>query len=424
MHLIIDRRLNGRNKSAVNRERFMRRYKERIRDAVKDMVGERSISDMDKGGDVHIPSRDVSEPSFRHGQGGDREAVHPGNKEFVQGDTIPRNNGGQSGEGGERGEPGSGNAEDDFVFTLSREEFMNIFFDDLELPRMARTVSGQVEQYKWSRAGFVKDGVPSNLSVPRTLQAALARRIALSGAATADVSAAREELDAAVLEGRSDEELAALQTDLLIMESRRPRLPFLDDVDLRYRNHIKVPKPIARAAMFCLMDVSSSMDEFRKDLAKRFFTLLYLFLTRKYEHVDLVFIRHTEEAQEVDEKTFFHDGHSGGTVVLSALELAHKIVKERYPRDQWNLYFAQASDGDSFGADAGKSAHFLQEQLLPIARHYAYIEVNEFDFPRMSSLWAGYETVAQPHFAMRRVGQRGEIYPVFRDLFAKEGSPA
>lgn len=424
MHLIIDRRLNDRNKSAVNRERFLRRYRERIREAVKGMVGERSISDMDKGGDVHLPARDVSEPSFRHGTGGDREIVHPGNREFVQGDTIPRNAGGTGGQGGERGEPGSGRAEDDFVFTLSREEFMNIFFDDLELPRMARTVMGQVEQYKWTRAGFVKDGVPSNLSVPRTLQAALARRIALSGAAAEEVRQAREALDAAVVEGLPDEELAALRAELLITESRRPRLPFLDDVDLRYRNHVKVPRPVARAAMFCLMDVSSSMDEFRKDLAKRFFTLLYLFLTRKYERVELVFIRHTEDAQEVDEQTFFHDSHSGGTVVLSALELAHRIMQERYPPDRWNLYFAQASDGDSFGADAGKSAHFLEERLLPVARHYAYIEVNEFDFPRMSSLWAGYETVARPHFAMRRVGQRSEIYPVFRELFAREGATA
>jgi uncharacterized sporulation protein YeaH/YhbH (DUF444 family) len=422
MHLIVDRRLNGRNKSAVNRERFMRRYKERIRDAVKGMVGERSIADMDKGGDVHIPARDISEPSFRHGPGGDREMVHPGNREFVAGDTIPRNSGASSGGGGDRGEPGQGSVEDAFVFTLSREEFMNIFFDDLELPRMARTVMGQVEQHRWVRSGYVKDGAPCNLSVTRTLQAALARRIALSGAASEQVRNARDALDEAQAEGAPDEELAGLQAELLIHESRGQRLPFLDEVDLRYRHHVAVPRPVARAVMFCLMDVSSSMDEFRKDLAKRFFTLLYLFLSRKYEHVELVFIRHTEDAEEVDEQTFFTDTHSGGTVVLSALELAHGIATQRYPTDSWNLYFAQASDGDSFGADAGKSARFLEEKLLPMARHYAYIEVNEFDFPRMSSLWAGYETLSRPHFAMRRVGQRADIYPVFRDLFARENA--
>ena len=126
--------------------------------------------------------------------------------------------------------------------------------------------------------------------------------------------------------------------------------------------------------MFCLMDVSASMDEDKKDLAKRFFTLLYLFLTRKYGEVDLVFIRHTDDAEEVDEDTFFHDTRSGGTVVFSALDLADKIRAERYARG-WNVYVAQASDGDAFGADPARSARFLREKLLPATRYYAYLEL-------------------------------------------------
>ena len=137
-------------------------------------------------------------------------------------------------------------------------------------------------------------------------------------------------------------------------------MPFLDEIDLRYRHRITVPQPIARAVMFCLMDVSASMDEEKKDLAKRFFTLLYLFLTRKYEKVDLVFIRHTEDAEEVDEERFFHDPQTGGTVVYSALELMHEIVQARYPSSAWNIYAAQASDGDAFGADPEKSRGFLE----------------------------------------------------------------
>ena len=146
--------------------------------------------------------------------------------------------------------------------------------------------------------------------------------------------------------------------------------------------------------MFCLMDVSASMDEDKKDLAKRFFTLLYLFLTRKYGAVDLVFIRHTDDAEEVDEETFFHDTRSGGTVVFSALDLADKIRAERYARG-WNVYVAQASDGDAFGADPARSARFLREKLLPATRYYAYLELADprsSDHP--SSLWAEYERVA------------------------------
>jgi uncharacterized sporulation protein YeaH/YhbH (DUF444 family) len=174
--------------------------------------------------------------------------------------------------------------------------------------------------------------------------------------------------------------------------------------------------------MFCLMDVSASMSENKKDLAKRFFTLLYLFLTRKYEQVELVFIRHTDDAEEVDEQTFFHDTKSGGTVVYTALELMHAVCSARYPASTWNVYAAQASDGDAFGADVGRSGRFLREALLPLARYFAYIEIPDAGDGRNSSLWAEYEPLAQEHgnFAMRRVSARDEIYPVFRDLFKKE----
>src|SRR5690606_15890895 len=215
-------------------------------------------------------------------------------------------------------------------------------------------------------------------------------------------------------------QIAALQQEVEECKKRLARVPFLDDIDLRYRHRIAVPSPVAKAVMFCMMDVSGSMDEGKKDLAKRFFTLLYLFLTRNYEHVDLVFIRHTDNAEEVDEDTFFHDPKSGGTVVLSALELMHDIIVDRYPPAEWNIYAAQATDGDAFGADAGKSARYLSENLLPLTRYFAYIEVLDEDEVRRSSLWVEYERESAPHFAMRRVRERSEIFPVFRDLFKKE----
>jgi uncharacterized sporulation protein YeaH/YhbH (DUF444 family) len=178
--------------------------------------------------------------------------------------------------------------------------------------------------------------------------------------------------------------------------------------------------------MFCLMDVSASMDEDKKDLAKRFFTLLYLFLTRKYAEVDLVFIRHTDDAEEVDEDTFFHDTRSGGTVVLSALELAEAVRSERYARD-WNVYVAQASDGDAFGADPARSARFLRERLLPAARYYTYLELAApGDAEHATTLWTEYARVAEAkdNFAMRRARSREQIYPVFRELFRKSGVAA
>ena len=414
---LIDRRLNGRNKSAANRERFLRRYKEQIRKSVQDMAGERSITDMDKGGDVRIPARDIAEPHFRHGRGGDRETVHPGNREFVKGDTIRRPQGG-SGAGGSN--PGTGDSVDDFAFSLSREEFLALFFDDLELPRLLRNALGQATQKKWINAGFVRDGAQCNLSVLRTLKAALGRRIAISAAIRERLAEACQRLQLAREANQSDEDIAALEAEIDLLEARLARVPFVDELDLRFRNRVAMPSPVARAVMFCLMDVSASMDEQRKELAKRFFTLLYLFLSRKYERVDLVFIRHTDEPEEVDENTFFHDTRSGGTVVLTALELAHRIATTRYSGSGWNLYLAQASDGDAFGADAGKSARFIAENLLPLLRYFAYIEVHDSGNTRLSSLWGGYQTLTGENFAMRRAGERAEIYPVFRDLFKKE----
>ena len=418
LHLI-DRRPNGRGKSDVNRERFLRRYKAQIESAVKKMVGERRLSDMEQGGEVRVPKRDISEPSFGFGRGGDREFVLPGNREYVAGDRIPRPEG--SGGGGRGNQGGEGGSEDDFVFSLSREEFMQIFFDDLELPNLARTEMGHTERKKSVRAGYSKSGVPSNLSVIRTLRQSLARRIALSGGIAREAELVEAEFALAVAAGHAMR-AAELHGELDRLHRRRNRLPFLDEVDLRYRNRVWKPEPIARAVMFCLMDVSASMDEDKKDLAKRFFTLLYLFLTRKYGEVDLIFIRHTDDAEEVDEDTFFHNTRSGGTVVYSALELADTIRAERFASG-WNVYAAQASDGDAFGADPARSARFLREKLLPATRYYTYLELAAPDSQDHSStLWAEYERVAEAsaNFAMRHATKREEIYPVFRELFKKE----
>lgn len=417
---LIDRRQNAPNKSAVNRARFLRRYKEQIRRAVHDMVSERSITDMDRGGNVSVPRKDISEPVFRHGPGGDREIVHPGNREFTKGDRIPRPEGGAGGGGGR--EPGTGESEDEFVFALSREEFLHIFFEDLELPRLERNMLAGIEEHKPQRAGYTTTGSPTNLAIVRTMRTSLARRIALRGPLEREIEALEAELESATAQRRPQAEIAALRERIEYLRHKHARIPFLDEFDLRYRNRVNVPEPTARAVMFCLMDVSASMDESKKDLAKRFFTLLYLFLTRKYEHVELVFVRHTDNAEEVDEKTFFYDRKSGGTVVLSALQLMFEIVEARYASGGWNIYAAQASDGDAFGADAGKSARFLAEKLLPLTRYFAYLETPDESGARMSSLWVEYQEIsaAPGAFAMRRVTRREEIYPVFRELFRKD----
>lgn len=426
MSAIIDRRPNDRSGSAVNRERFMRRYRAQIRQAVADMVADRSIRDMERGGKVGIPVRDLSEPGFRHGRGGDREYVHTGNREFQPGDRLPRPSGGD-GDGGAGNEGGNADGADDFSFTLSREEFMQIFFDDLELPRLARTVLGEIREQRPQRAGYATHGTPANLAVARSLRNALGRRLALTAAARRELAQVTALAQAAPPAADDGAGAAARGADALVerLERRIARVPFLEEIDLRYRHRTMVAQPVARAVMFCLMDVSASMDQDRKDLAKRFFTLLHLFLARKYEHVDVVFIRHTDDAEEVDEERFFHDRKTGGTVVLSALALMNRIVEERYAQAGWNVYGAQASDGDAFGADPEKSRGFLESTLLPRVRHFAYIEVSDDD-AATTTLSAAYRRIEARQFAMREVREARDIWPVFRDLFrrAAEGAGA
>ncbi|PZQ73103.1 MAG: hypothetical protein DI563_15930 [Variovorax paradoxus] len=424
---IIDRRLSGKNKSIGNRERFLRRYRGQIRDAVRKAVSGRNIRELEQGEDVTLPRRDVSEPTFGHAAGGNREYVHPGNQEFVKGDRIERPKG-QAGGGSGSGEAGDGGeGEDDFVFRLTREEFMQVFFEDLALPHLVRTQLAEVPEWKSHRAGFTSDGTPNNLHVVRSMRGALARRIALGG----DTRKELRRLEAHLLQLRAhaQAESALIQkeireTELQIEELRRTarHVPYIDPIDLRYRNRVRTPVPSAKAVMFCLMDVSGSMDEARKDMSKRFFMLLYLFLTRHYEKIDLVFLRHHTQAQEVSEDEFFHATETGGTVVSSALVLMRDIIRARYPSGEWNIYGAQASDGDNWHQDSGRCRELLDETILPSCRYYAYVQVAEAE----QNLWQEYTQLAgiRPNFAMRKVSSAQDIYPVFRDLFKKEGVPA
>ena len=422
---IIDRRLSGKNKSIGNRERFLRRYREQIGEAVKRAVSGRGIRDLEQGEDVTLPRHDVSEPVFGHGEGGNREYVHPGNREYIKGDRIERPQGGGGGSGGSQASD-SGEGEDDFVFRLTKEEFMRVFFEDLALPHLVRTQLAEVPEWKYQRAGFISDGMPSNLHVVRSMRGALSRRIALGGEPRRELRQLEEHLLKLKRNPRADEdaliqrEIKEVELKLEEMRKNAKRIPFLDPIDLRYRNRVRIPVPSAKAVMFCLMDVSGSMDEQRKDMSKRFFMLLYLFLTRHYEKIDLVFIRHHTQATEVTEDEFFHTTETGGTVVSSALKLMHEIVRARYPSNEWNIYGAQASDGDNWHQDSGQCRKILDEQLLPLVRYYAYVQVADAE----QNLWEEYAQLAEghKHFAMRKVADAQDIYPVFRDLFKKEGA--
>ena len=420
---IVDRRPNPKGKSLGNRQRFITRAKAEIRGAVQEALRKRKVAEVGNGEKVAIPTKGISEPTFRHSRRtGRSEYIVPGNKEYVVGDEIPRPPSGAGG-GGSEGSP-DGEGEDSFEFTLSREEFLDMFFEDLELPDLIKKTLKETNATDIARAGYTVSGAPANLSVPRTMRNSMARRISLRRPKQADVEALERALEE--LEEAGDGEAAArVKGELEALFRRTKLIPYIDPVDVRYKRFERIPRPNTQAVMFCLMDVSGSMTEAMKDLAKRFFMLLHVFLERRYRTVDVVFIRHTSTAEEVDEETFFYSRETGGTVVSSALEKMLEVARARYPLDTWNIYAAQASDGDNYGADSGRCVELLGGEVLPLCQYFAYIEVGEGGdslMGRDSDLWRSYAQVApaHAHFAMRRVADRTQIFPVFHDLFAKE----
>jgi uncharacterized sporulation protein YeaH/YhbH (DUF444 family) len=298
---------------------------------------------------------------------------------------------------------------------------MNYFFEDLELPNMVKTQLTATTEFKNQRAGYNMSGTPSNIHVLRSLRGALGRRIAVGGSSRKSLLHAERELVALIEEGVALDDPRVVELKRLIhhLHTKLLAIPFIDPFDLRYSNRIKVPKPMTQAVMFCIMDVSGSMDESRKDTAKRFFILLYLFLKRAYDKIEVVFIRHHTAAAEVDEDEFFHSRESGGTVVSSALHLLTKVISERYGSGEWNSYVAQASDGDNWDNDSVLCKQLLVNTIMPKVQYYTYVEIT--DGPPQN-LWEQYAEVGDHHqnFAMQKIVTPADIYPVFRELFKKQ----
>lgn len=421
MSQVIDRRHNAGKKSTVNRQRFLRRFKSQIKRAVSDAVGKRSITEIDQGEQVTIPSKDISEPFFHRGEGGHVDRILPGNDNFAAGDRIKRPESGAgdgAGDGGSASNTGEGT--DDFVFELSREEFLDLYFEDLELPDLVKKELSRLSTFKTVRAGVSTSGIPNNINVLRSMKQATGRRVALSSSLKKQLKDAEDELENLEKAANSDPDaIKTLVTEIEYLKRKIQNVPFIDTIDLRYNTRTRVQAPSTQAVMFCIMDVSGSMDEAKKDIAKRFFILLYMFLTKNYEKIELVFIRHHTSAKEVNEEEFFYSRETGGTVVSSALELLYSTIEARYPLQAWNIYVAQASDGDNWNADSPYCQELLKEKIMPLLQYFAYIEI----MPRHhQSLWEVYQQIKEhyPNFAMENIDTVADIYPVFRELFKRK----
>ena len=419
MTTIVDRRTTDKNTSARNKKRFLERHKKAIHKSVKKTIHSKKISDIDKeGATVTIDGDELYEPTFRNKPGtGKRTVVAPGNRKYHKGDQIQKPN-----SGGGRGTEGSdeGGGEDDFTFRVSKEDFIKLMFDDLELPDLIKKqlTEDTLKEYKLS--GFIKDGNPSQLNVKKTLTNALARRNILNKLLEKRVKECTKQLK----KEKDKEKKKELKEKIDEAKHLLSKIMYIEDCDLRYDLYLPTPKFKYKAVMFCVMDVSGSMGDFEKDLAKRFFLLLYMFLSKNYKDVELVFIRHTQEAQEVDEDTFFYSTETGGTLMSSAIELANNIVDQRYPSSEWDCYLTQCSDGDNFTSDNNKYIACLTE-LLPKLQYAAYIQISHnhfYTFLSMESeVWDLLTRIAEHfnNFNIRKIKKKTDIFKVFESLFQK-----
>lgn len=374
---IVDRRTSGKNKSVGNRQRFIKRYKSKIKRHVDSIASEKGITDVLKDRKIVIED-DVNEPYFNFDKDtGEREIVLPGNDSMHKGDRVGKTRG--ASEKGRKGS-NSGDGFDEFTFTLTKQEFLDLYFSGMQLPEFIKESLCGATKKKMKRHGYSKEGVPARLDLLKTLKQAIARRIATS--------------------------------------STR----YLDGSDLRYKHYVKHPFPIHKATMILLMDVSGSMGEFEKSLAKKFFLLLYLFLNTVYKEVEVVFIRHTQEAKEVTEQEFFYGTETGGTVVSSGLKLIKDILETRIDLSTTNVYISQASDGDSWEEDDGP-IKALMEELLQKVQYFAYIQTEteeqrdvkrEYNVKDLLDLYKGIDNKRLNYASIHSAAM---VYPVLRSLF-------
>lgn len=420
MTVIIDRRLNPRDKTIKNRQKFIERSREQIKKSVRDAIKSGNISDIEKE-KVRVPVKGIDEPEFHiDPKTGDKRYVLPGNDRFVVGDTQEKPQG-SSGTGDTEG--GLGTSEDTFDFLLSRDEYLDFIFEDLELPDLIKKQMKDVTKITLKRSGYSNQGNPNQLDIVRSLKNSLGRRIGLRRPKNEEIELLEQDLALT-----DDEELKLkIQEEIDRLKKRQISVPWLDPVDVRYRHFIPKPEPATKAVMICIMDVSGSMGEHEKELAKRFFLLLHMFLFRKYDKVEIVFVRHHETAKECTEEEFFHSKESGGTVVSSALELSNKIIKERYNVNDWNIYVAQASDGDNYGSDSSKTKQAI-ESILPKVQYFAYLEIVSnlkisFGYPA-TEIWKVYRAISyvMPKLKLHKCSQPKEVWTVFKELFSKEKS--
>ena len=369
------------DRTASDRRRHKQKIEKAIREGIHHIVADESIIGKDGKHKYRIPVRGIKEYRFVYGGNGKQVGSAPG-KDVRRGQKIGEPD--PDGQGGKPQKGGDGKGEEYYDVEITHEELSQYLFSELNLPELQKRQLSNIDTEKLKRKGYRPQGIMPRLDRKKSAIA----RIKRMKAAGFDPEKAEE-----------DETFS-----------------FHED-DLKYRHYKITKKPCTNAVIFFVMDVSGSMSQEKKFLARSFYFLLFQFLRLKYETVEIVFISHDTEAKEVEEKEFFSVGSTGGTVASTALNLANEIISKRFHPSSWNIYLFQCSDGDNFGYDNEK---FLDEarKLLNSVQLYGYCEIE----PEVSwasdpgKLFTLLKPLQSPKMKEVRIHKREEVWPAFLSL--------
>jgi len=364
-------------KGPIDQQRHKEKIKEAIKKNLSDIVSEENIILSDGKKTFKVPIRSLDEYRFRYDPG-QRQGVGQGGGDSKVGDVVGQGQQPGPGQGKEAGDqPGV----DYYEAEVTLDELAALIFEDLGLPNLEEKKQQELASEAVRFTDVRKKGIMANLDKKRTILENLKRNAA-----------------------KGDPHFGNIHND-----------------DLRFKTWEQEIKFQSNAVVFAMMDVSGSMGEFEKYIARSFYFWMMRFLRTKYEKVRIVFISHHTEAKEVTEEEFFHKGESGGTQVSSAYELALQIIAERYPPQDWNIYPFHFSDGGNLPWDNDRCVELVYK-FIDICNIFGYGEIRESHYSLMSTLMNAYSRIDDKKFVGVTISDKSEVYPALRKFFSqKEG---
>ncbi|NLL05222.1 MAG: sporulation protein YhbH [Clostridiaceae bacterium] len=392
---------NGKDRSAEDRRRHRELVEESIKKNIGNIIAEESIIGQSKDKKIKIPIRGIKEYQFVYGNNGTSAGSGDGSEK--RGDRIGEDKAGKNGKG--EGQAGNQEGEDIYETEITIEELINYLFEDLNLPDIDKKKMAEIESIRsLKNLGYQRKGIPPRLAKRRSVIEKIKRKQGFLR--THEESDGAQEQFEYIIDSETGQQ--------------RKRFPFMED-DLRYRRVREDRKKDFNAVVICIMDVSGSMDQTKKYMARSFYFLLYQFVRLKYSNVEVVFVAHTTSAKEVNEDEFFHKGESGGTYISSGYEKALEIIEQRYNPASWNIYAFHCSDGDNWSEDNKKTVE-CAKKLCEVCNLFGYGEIVPGYYSSASTIKSEYQkSINNKNFAIITMTRKEDILTGLKKLLDKEG---